>query len=110
MHDVVAFPISQDNVAAMYPVSPLRLANTEPIVVGDSGNPRFLVMGSKPILVSTLWTGPNSPASGPFMTSWKHEIQTLVDELSCDAGLNTNLYRLAEFNLSQHPKLPEMRK
>ena len=105
VHDVVAFPASHGNVAAMYPVNPLRLANTEPIVVGDSGNPRFLLMGSTPILVSTLWTGPNSPAAGPFITSWRNEIQYLIDELSCGEGLNTNDYRLVEYDLSRHPRL-----
>ena len=106
VHDVASFPEGEGNVSAIYPVNPLRAVHAEPIVVGDSGNPRFVLIDTTPVLVSTLWMGPNSPALGPFMTSWKREIQTLVDELSCSAGLSTNLYRLAEFDLSQYLKLP----
>ena len=105
VHDVVAFPVRQGNVAARYPVTPLRFTNTEPIVVGDSGNPRFLVIESTPILVSTLWMGPNSAASGPFVTAWRNEIQALIDELSQGASLDTNDYRLVEYDLSQYPEL-----
>ena len=110
VHDVVSFPSSAGNISAKYPVNPLRIVHAEPIVVGDSGNPRFLLVDTIPILVSTLWTGPNSPATGPFLTTWKSEIQALVDELSCGAGLSTNLYRLTEFDLSQYTKLPEERR
>lgn len=110
VHDVVSFPSIAGNVSAKYSGDPLRLVHAEPIVVGDSGNPRFLLIGATPILVSTLWMGPNSPAVGPFLTGWKGEIQNLVDELSCDAGLSTNIYRLAEFDLSQYQKLSEGRR
>ena len=59
---------------------------------------------------SMLWTGPNSPASGPFLTAWRDEIQALIDELTCDAGLSTNSYRLTTFDFSQYQKLPEERR
>ena len=105
VHDVVSFPSISGNVSAKYPINPLRAVHAEPIVVGDSGNPRFLLVDTTPILVSTLWMGPNSPATGPFLTVWKDEIQALADELSCNAGLSTNLYRLTEFDLSRYTKL-----
>ena len=110
VHDVISFPSSAGNISAKYPVDPLRVVHAEPIVVGDSGNPRFLLIDATPILVSTLWMGPDSPATGPFLTVWKDEIQNLVDELSYNAGLDTNMYRLVEFDLSQYQKLSEGRR
>ena len=107
IHDIVSLPKDPGNVSARYPVNPLRCVHTEPIVVGDSGNPRFLLLDTTPILVSTLWAGPNTPASGPFMSSWRDEIQRLVDELTVAAGLDTNSYRVVECDLSQYPKLPK---
>ena len=101
VHDVSSFPSGQGNFSALYPVAATRLANSEPIVIGDSGNPRFLLMGTTPILVGTVWTGPNSPGAGPFITTWKNEIQTLIDKLSRDAELSTNDYQLVEYDLSQ---------
>lgn len=44
-------------------------------------------------------------AVGPFVTAWRNEIQALIDELSQGASLDTNDYRLVEYDLSQYPEL-----
>ena len=37
--------------------------------------------------------------------AWRNEIQVLIDELSQGASLDTNDYRLVEYDLSQYPEL-----
>ena len=106
VHDVQTLSGANGIVYAQYPAEPKRVAHTKPMIVGDSGNPRFLVLGSTPILVSTLWSGANSAAYAHSVAFWKDMIQDLVDELSQEAGLDTNAYRLVEQDFSGFSRLP----
>lgn len=106
IHDIAELPLASGNATANFPVNPLRYAQTEPIAIGDSGNPRFLIVNTTPIFVGTIYGSLNSPGFGPFMTGWREEVQCLIDELSLGAGLNTNSYRITEYDFSQYPKLP----
>lgn len=51
----------------------------KPIVVGDSGNPAFLVVGRAPVLLYCLWYG--GAGSGPSVHRYRGEIQQAMDEL-----------------------------
>ena len=49
------------------------------LVVGDSGNPAFLLIGNEPILLYCLHTG--GVGHGPALHRYRHEIQKAMDEL-----------------------------
>ena len=49
------------------------------IVVGDSGNPAFLLIGNEPILLYCLHTG--GAGHGPAIHRYRREIQKAMDEL-----------------------------
>ena len=59
------------------------------IVVGDSGNPAFLLVGNEPILLYCLHTG--GVGHGPSVFRYRKEIQKAMDEL-CPG------YKLEEFD------------
>ena len=59
------------------------------IVVGDSGNPAFLLVGNEPILLYCLYSG--GIGHGPAIHGHRREIQKAMDEL-CPG------YRLEEFD------------
>ena len=105
VHDIAQISSDGKNLVAAYPVKSDRYAQTEAIVSGDSGNPRFLILDNDPVLVSTITGPPNAPASGPFVTGWKDELQGLIDELSLGAGIDTNQYHLTECDFSQYQSL-----
>ena len=61
------------------------------IVVGDSGNPAFLLIGSEPILLYCLLSG--GVGHGPAIHRYRREIQKAMDEL-CSG------YKLESFDFS----------
>lgn len=58
------------------------------IIVGDSGDPAFLLIGNEPILLYCLFGG--GVGHGPSVFRWRKEIQKVMDEL-CPG------YKLEEF-------------
>ena len=65
------------------------------IIVGDSGDPAFLLIGSEPILLYCLHTG--GVGHGPAIHSYRREVQKAMDEL-CPG------YKLEEFDFSKAGK------
>ena len=63
-----------------------------PIVVGDSGDPAFLLIGKEPIFVYTLSGG--GAGGGPGIHRRRREVQAAMDEL-CPG------YKLEEFDFSR---------
>ena len=61
------------------------------VIVGDSGNPAFLVVGREPILLYCLHTG--GAGAGPWVHLRRREIQAAMDEL-CPG------YKLEEFDFT----------
>ena len=84
---------------------PTRLRYSEEIQMGDSGNPSYLIIGNTPVLVMTTWFGLYSSPCGPSLTAWRNELQSLVNELTLSAGLNTNDYQVETIDLSQYRRL-----
>lgn len=84
--------------AALRPYDAARLSFFETVVNGDSGNPRFLVMGNQLILLSVMHYG--GVGSGCFVSHYKNEIQRAMDELSPG-------YRIEEVNLDDYDKIDE---
>jgi hypothetical protein len=71
-----------------------RLAFSEKLVGGDSGNPCFLIIAGEPVLLDTLTYGMGG--SGTAISEWKTEINKAMETLS---GEDT-LYTLDEVDLS----------
>ncbi len=85
------------SVNGMIPVASNRYDFSEEIIVGDSGNPRFLVASNEVILLNAFLSG--GAGHGPSIAYYKTHVQQLMDELSLANSLDTNLYQLAEFPL-----------
>lgn len=62
------------------------------IIVGDSGNPAFLLIGNEPILLYCLFSG--GAGLGPSVFHFRKEIQEAMDEL-CPG------YKLEEFDFTK---------
>ena len=74
-----------------YPVDTNRLNYSEEIIVGDSGNPSFLLLDGKLVLL-TVWTD-GGPGAGSSVTALKDDINQLMSDLG--GG-----YQLTEIDLS----------
>jgi hypothetical protein len=72
-----------------------RLNFFEPIIVGDSGNPLFTVIGSELWLLSTFY----GAAAGPFYGRLAPELNAKIIELDTLQGVNTG-YTVTEGDLS----------
>ncbi len=79
-----------------YPKSMIRSPFYENVIGGDSGNPRFLILGNHVVLLYTLWKG--GGGSGCFITHYRQEIQNAMDRL-CPG------YVLQEVDLSPFDQL-----
>lgn len=64
-----------------------RASLRKPIVIGDSGNPAFLLIGSRPILLYCLKQG--GYGSGFALFRYRREIQAAMDELCPGYRLET---------------------
>lgn len=91
--DVADIPANPKRWAAFsrLPADPGRAAFGERIVVGDSGQPCFLIVGTEPVLLYTMKMG--GGGAGPAVHLLRHEIQRVMDEL-CPG------YKLESFDFS----------
>lgn len=65
-----------------------------PVVVGDSGNPAFLLLGNEPVLLFCMETGGRGAGSGPAIHRQQAKIQAAMDEL-CPG------YKLEKFDFTK---------
>jgi hypothetical protein len=63
---------------------------TESIVVGDSGNPVFIIIDNELVILTSWWT----PSTGPFITGRYNEVNAIIENLSPGQG-----YSLTPINL-----------
>ena len=96
--ETYAFPPFEKRTSVIEAYSPnnlTRKAFFEYVIGGDSGNPRFLILGNQLVLLCTMrygWGG-----SGDFVTHFKTEIQNTMNAL-CPG------YQLEEVDLSDYEK------
>ena len=83
--------------SARHPVDPARAPFTERLIVGDSGNPCFLLMNEDVILLYTITTG--GPGGGPAIQPLRAMLQYAMDQL-CPG------YRLREYDFSSYTSRP----
>lgn len=83
------------------PTLPDRQAFYEAIIVGDSGNPIFAVIGSELWLVSTFW----GAGSGPFYGGLVSELNAMIATLDTLQGDLTG-YTVTEGDLSSYTTYP----
>lgn len=84
-------------VAFTEPKKADRLAFNEPVIVGDSGNPIFGVIGSELWLVSTFW----GAKGGPFYGGLVSELNAMISTLDTLQGDHTG-YTVTEGDLSSY--------
>ena len=89
------------HVGASVPDSEIRMAYYEPVIGGDSGHPRFLVMGNDVILIDCVEGGPNSPGHGPSVHFYRTDIQQAIESFG-----DTNTWTMTEFDFSSYNDLP----
>ena len=79
------------------PVDAVRRDYYKDLIVGDSGNPAFLIIGGKPVLL-TVWTftGPNA---GTSLVDLKQDINAIMQQLEMGQG-STDGYQLEAVALS----------
>jgi len=97
--DAAALPAFSDRgvaSGASRPQDATRRSFYEDVVTGDSGNPRFLVLGNRLILLSVMHFG--GTGAGCFVTHYRHEIQQAMDAL-CPG------YELEAVDLKAYPRL-----
>lgn len=74
------------------PTDSRRSQFRDQLIVGDSGNPVFLIVGNEPVLLYCLKTG--GAGGGPAIHRYRYEIQQAMDEL-CPG------YKLESFDFSK---------
>ena len=57
-------------------------AFTETIIVGDSGNPVFIIIDNELVVLTTWWT----PSTGPFITTRYDAVNAIINNLSPGEG------------------------
>lgn len=94
------------------PTNTIKLSAYEPVVVGDSGNPVFLIINNKLALL-TVWTG----ISGPYIFGTNYEniqtfsntlcsfmsLQDMISGVDSKYGISTN-YQVSAIDLSSFVK------
>ena len=79
------------------PLDAARLNYCETLIGGDSGNPAFLIIGGRPVLL-TVWTfGPQG--AGTSLVDLKQDINTIMRQLEARQG-STDGYQLEAIDLS----------
>ena len=87
------------NVNGCRPVMASREKFFEEIVQGDSGDPKFLVLGNQVVFLCEIQTfGKDRSGAGPSLVDYYAEIQMIMDSL-CPG------YGLRQFDFSMYPKL-----
>ena len=98
--DLQDLPVTKGVLASCrYSMNPLRTPFGEELIPGDSGNPRFLIIGEQVVLLNTLWKG--GAGSGAFLTLWRSEIQEAMDMLAVGYLLETA--DLSSFDILGNP-------
>lgn len=82
------------------PLDPTRAAFYETLVAGDSSNPKFLLLGDEPILLSIHWMENHAGAS---ILRYADLVDAAMTNLSPHLG-----YRLERVELDRFRKLPPM--
>ena len=73
----------------------------EPLISGDSGNPRFLLIGDRLVLLNVTYSGQGG--GGSQLTRFAGEMEDAMNELSGTNGV----YRLQRIDLSDFELLQE---
>ena len=98
--DLQDLPVTKGILASCrYSPNPLRALFGEELISGDSGNPRFLIIGDQVVLLNTLWKG--GAGSGAFLTLWRSEIQEAMDMLAM--GYQLEVVDLSTFDMLDNP-------
>ena len=84
--------------ASRAPLEPTRAAFYETLVAGDSSNPKFLLLGEQPVLLSIHWFDNHAGAS---IRRYADLIDAAMTNLSPNLG-----YRLETVDLDRFRKLP----
>ena len=84
--------------ASRVPLDPTRAAFYETLVAGDSSNPKFLLLGEQPVLLSIHWFDNHAGAS-------IRRYADLIDAAMTNLGPNLG-YRLETVDLDRFRKLP----
>lgn len=84
-------------VAVWPPVNLDRLDFSETIIVGDSGNPVFVVLGGELLLLSTF----HAAQAGPFYGGLVAELNAMIITLDTAQGVSTG-YTVTEGDLSSY--------
>lgn len=92
IRDIQHIP-GRSQIIGKSPQNPVRAALSESTIIGDSGNPRFVVLGDQVLLVSTFWHGGNG--DGPFFPELLLTIQSLMDSLC--SGYTISVKDLSSF-------------
>lgn len=95
VHDIGELSAS---VVGADPVLNSRAMFSEVIISGDSGNPRFLVLGDEVVLLNLFWGG--GYGSGPSFAHYKSDVQEMMDILSRRNALEPSNYHLEEADFS----------
>lgn len=82
------------------PVDPARLALYENIITGDSGNPGFMVIQDKLVLV-TVWSG---PLGGTPVANYINDLNQMIVDADTQAGVSTG-HTVSEADFSAWPNL-----
>ena len=80
------------------PIDETRLSFFEDIIVGDSGNPAFLIIDDELVLTTTWTEADNNSASGPFMNG--DNVQSKINAAMTSLGGG---YQLTVKDLSAYP-------
>ena len=91
--DIVS--LDGDYIIASRPSSTIRDACYEPVDFGDSGHPRFLVLGNEVILLDCVERGPGSPGEGPSVHYYRTDIRQKVASFG-----DANTWNMTEFDFS----------
>ena len=82
----------------------MRFLYFKEVELGDSGNPKFMIMKNEPILICTVHSkGVGKSGNGPFLTSWASELQAVMDDRS-DAN-NVERHQLQYYDFSAYDAL-----
>ena len=93
--------LGESYIRARIPIDEVRRAYYEHIIVGDSGHPRFLVLGNNVVLLDCVHSGPGSPGTGPSVHHYREAIQQAIESFG-----DTNSWEMTEVDFSDFVVLP----
>lgn len=83
--------ISDQNYPTLYPKASLFATWFESMIVGDSGNPLFLIIDNELVILSAYWV----PTGGAFVTNRYNIVNSLIENLSPGQGYSLTPVDLA---------------